>query len=133
MISLTSTSALGGQNAEWIVEDFEEDNSLVAFADFGNVTFVNCEASTAKSSAGVDSATMMDIQNSEGIVMTSVDVMSGSQFKVSYVSSTSTSAGSGSGHGGNNGNGKGNFGSEFKSWAVTAWDIWAKASSSGSL
>lgn len=31
-ISLTSTSALGGQNAEWIVEDFEENGSLVPFA-----------------------------------------------------------------------------------------------------
>jgi hypothetical protein len=40
--SLTSTSALGGENAEWIVEDFEEGNSLIAFADFGNVTFRLC-------------------------------------------------------------------------------------------
>lgn len=28
-------------NAEWIVEDFEENNALVTFADFGTVTFVS--------------------------------------------------------------------------------------------
>lgn len=31
-IDLTSTSALGGQNAEWIVEDFEQNGALVPFA-----------------------------------------------------------------------------------------------------
>jgi hypothetical protein len=28
-------------NAEWIVEDFEDNNALVTFADFGTVTFVS--------------------------------------------------------------------------------------------
>ena len=35
----SSSSALGGQNAEWIVEDFEDNGSLVPFADFGTVLF----------------------------------------------------------------------------------------------
>jgi hypothetical protein len=46
--SLTSTSALGGENAEWIDEDFEEGDSLIAFADFGNVTFTDCVAATSE-------------------------------------------------------------------------------------
>ena len=35
-----SDGSLCEYNAEWIVEDFEEGDSLVEFADFGTVTFV---------------------------------------------------------------------------------------------
>lgn len=34
---------LAGQNAEWIVEDFD-DNGIIPFANFRSVTFTNCEA-----------------------------------------------------------------------------------------
>jgi Peptidase A4 family len=111
--SLTSTSALGGENAEWIVEDFEEGNSLVAFANFGNVTFTNCVASTSASSEGVRSATVMDIENSSDQVLTDTTLISDSSFKVSYTSSSTsastssvTSGTAGSGNGGKGG-GKG--------------------------
>ncbi|KAJ7039098.1 aspergillopepsin [Mycena alexandri] len=42
--ALTSSARLCQENAEWIVEDFEEGNSLVPFADFGTVTFTNAVA-----------------------------------------------------------------------------------------
>lgn len=32
---------LCGENAEWIVEDYEEGSSLVPFADYGSITFVS--------------------------------------------------------------------------------------------
>jgi hypothetical protein len=88
--ALTSTSALGGENAEWIVEDFEEGSSLIAFADFGNVTFTNCVAATSQSSEGVSSATIMDIENTSNEVLTDVSLISDSTFEVSYTSSSSS-------------------------------------------
>jgi hypothetical protein len=40
--------AFTGQNAEWIVEDFADSYpdqyGLIPFANFGSITFTNCEA-----------------------------------------------------------------------------------------
>ncbi|KAI4144834.1 MAG: hypothetical protein LQ340_006518 [Diploschistes diacapsis] len=44
---ITSSSALCQENAEWIVEDFEEGGGLVPFADFNQVTFSNAVAHTS--------------------------------------------------------------------------------------
>ncbi|KAF8184452.1 glutamic protease [Pholiota molesta] len=82
--AVSSTAALAGQNAEWIVEDFEENGSLVPFADFGTVTFTGASASTASSSVGVTGATILDIEQS-GKVLTSVTVNSASSVTVKYV------------------------------------------------
>jgi hypothetical protein len=144
--SLTSTSALGGENAEWIVEDYEENGSLIAFADFGNVTFTDCVASTSLSSEGVTDATMMDIENTNDEVLTAVTLISDSSFEVSYTASASASttttangasgsassgAGPGSGGmGGRNGGGSGNRGFGFKR-ALAA--LWGSPSTSGGL
>lgn len=111
--NLTSTSALGGENAEWIVEDFEEGDSLVPFADFGNVTFTNCVASTSASSEGVSSATVMDIENSSDQVLTDTTLISDSSFEVSYTASStsaSTSSTTGGFPGGRGGKGGGRGG-----------------------
>lgn len=45
--SLNSTYPLCGQNAEWIVEDYQTGTSLVPFADFGTVTFTNAVATAS--------------------------------------------------------------------------------------
>jgi len=68
--SLTSSYALGGQNAEWIVEDFEENGSLIKFADFGTVEFTDCVAKTSSSSEGPSSATVIDIEQSSKVLTT---------------------------------------------------------------
>jgi len=81
--SLTSTSALGGQNAEWIVEDYEENGSLVKLANWGTVTFTGATAKTASSSEDASSAQILDIKQS-GTVLTSVTV-SGSTVTDTYV------------------------------------------------
>lgn len=109
--SLTSTSALGGENAEWIVEDFEEGNSLIAFADFGNMTFTNCVAATVESSEGVSRATIMNIENTSDEVLTDTNFISDSSFQVSYTSSsTSTTTSGTTGGGTRSGNGGANGG-----------------------
>jgi hypothetical protein len=79
--SLTSSYALCEYNAEWIVEDYEEGDSLVAFADFGTVTFTDAEATTSSGTVGPSGATIIDIEQNS--VLTSVSVSS-SEVVVKY-------------------------------------------------
>jgi len=74
--SITSASALCEENAEWIVEDYEQGGALVKFANFGTVTFTNAEATTSSGSTiGPSGSTTIDMeQNSE--VVTSVSTSS---------------------------------------------------------
>lgn len=45
--TMTGTSSLCLQDAEWIVEDFEENGGLVPLADWGSVAFTNATATTS--------------------------------------------------------------------------------------
>ncbi|KAI1321865.1 peptidase A4 family-domain-containing protein [Xylariaceae sp. FL0255] len=49
-------------DAEWIVEDFEEGNSLVTFVDFTTVTFTGASAVKNGQSVGVTGAAILDIK-----------------------------------------------------------------------
>jgi hypothetical protein len=80
--SITSSSALCEQDAEWIVEDFESGGSLVPFANFGTVTFTGASAKTASGSVGPGSAILIDIQQN-GKVLTQSSV-SGSSVTVKH-------------------------------------------------
>jgi hypothetical protein len=84
-IDLSSTYALGGQNAEWIVEDFEVNNELVSFADFGTVAFTNCVATTEQQRVGVDGATVIEIGDAGG-QLTGVDIASNEEVVVFWKS-----------------------------------------------
>ena len=75
--SITSSSALCEEDAEWIVEDYEEDGSLVPFANFGKVTFTSASATSGSGSSGPSSATIIDIEQ-DGSVLTSVSTTSNS-------------------------------------------------------
>jgi len=80
----SSSSHLGGQNAEWIVEDFEENGGLVPFANFGTVVFSGAKAGTSTGgTASLSGADILDIQQN-GKTLTSVST-SGSSVTVSYV------------------------------------------------
>ncbi|KAI0040101.1 hypothetical protein FA95DRAFT_1566673 [Auriscalpium vulgare] len=81
--SLTSSAALCEKNAEWIVEDFDENNSQVPFANFGTVAFTGASATTGSGSVGPSGATILDIKQS-GTVLTSVSTGS-SSVTISYV------------------------------------------------
>jgi hypothetical protein len=70
-------------NAEWIVEDFESNGSLVPFANFGTVTFSGAEATDGSSTVGPSGATLIDIEQSNK-VLTSSSVTSNS-VTVKYV------------------------------------------------
>jgi hypothetical protein len=71
--SLSSSYELCKKNAEWIVEDFEEGDSLVKFADFGTITFSEAEATTSSGTVGPSDATIIDIEQDDE-VLTSVSV-----------------------------------------------------------
>ena len=78
------SAALAQQNAEWIVEDFEEGDSLVNFADFNTITFTNAVASTASEDVGTSGATIIEIESSSGEILTDVSIPSDSSVVVSY-------------------------------------------------
>lgn len=81
----SSNSVLGGQNAEWIVEDFNVAGSQVPFADFGSVLFSNAVASTASSSLGTDGAVIMEIKDDNDNILTHTSLPSSSEVQVNYV------------------------------------------------
>ncbi|EIW83421.1 hypothetical protein CONPUDRAFT_164374 [Coniophora puteana RWD-64-598 SS2] len=71
--ALTSSSALCEQDAEWIVEDFEENGGLVPFANFGTVTFSDASATTPSGSLSPAGASISDIQqNGQTLTQTTI-------------------------------------------------------------
>ena len=80
----SSTATLGGQNAEWIVEDFDSNGAQVSFANFGQVAFTNAAAGTADGgSVGTSGVDLLDISQN-GKVLTSASVPSDSEVLVKY-------------------------------------------------
>ncbi|KAE9378594.1 hypothetical protein N431DRAFT_459928 [Stipitochalara longipes BDJ] len=83
--TISSTYALGGQNAEWIVEDYEENGGQVALADWGTVTITNTVATgSGGTSGGAENAAVIDLEISRGTVLSSVTV-SDTEVLVKYV------------------------------------------------
>lgn len=78
------TATLGGQNAEWIVEDFQSGSSLVPLVDFGEVTFTGAVAETIQGAVGLEGAAVLDIRQS-GKVYTDVTIESDSELVITYV------------------------------------------------
>jgi hypothetical protein len=65
-----STYALCGQSAEWIVEDYSnDDGSLVPFCDFGTVNFFNASARTfSGSTVSPRDSHICDIQQDDSVL-----------------------------------------------------------------
>ncbi|KAG9197769.1 hypothetical protein B5807_07129 [Epicoccum nigrum] len=84
-LSAPSGSVLCRQNAEWIVEDFEQGGSLVALSNFGTVVFTAASAALSTGGTeGLSSATIIDLKQGS-TVYTDVTIDSGSQVTVKYV------------------------------------------------
>ncbi|KAJ7572450.1 aspergillopepsin [Mycena floridula] len=73
--AITSTSSLCESNAEWIVEDFEENGSMVPLANFGTVTFTNAVATTG-TGASVTPAGAVVINMVQGSTVATASVSS---------------------------------------------------------
>ncbi|KAJ9293612.1 hypothetical protein DTO271G3_7691 [Paecilomyces variotii] len=81
-----STATLGGQNVEWIVEDYQSGASDVALVNFGQVKFSGAQAETSRGEEiGLNNATIFEIQQN-GEVLTNVDILSDTEFDVTYES-----------------------------------------------
>jgi hypothetical protein len=78
-------SPLPGASAEWIVEDFSSDDSLVPFANFGSVTFTGASAviNGVTVTPGGDGAIIVDLENASNQVITS-STLSGGTLTVNY-------------------------------------------------
>lgn len=63
-------STLCETNAEWIVEDFQQGNSQVPFANFGSVTFTDASASGSQGSITPSGGTVIDLRTQGGQVLT---------------------------------------------------------------
>lgn len=79
----SSSATLGGQNAEWIVEDFNSGNTMVPLVNFGKVNFTGAQAKTQDGDYGVNNAETLDIQQNNK-VLAHVNIESDTQFSVSY-------------------------------------------------
>lgn len=76
-------SNLGGQNAEWIIEDFQQDGALVPLTNFGTVSFTDSMATTsAGKQVDTTGAQILDIQQGRSVLTTSS--ASGSTVTVSH-------------------------------------------------
>ncbi|KAJ3807767.1 peptidase A4 family-domain-containing protein [Lentinula aff. lateritia] len=67
----SSSTALKGQNAEWIVEDYEQNGSLVSFANFSTVTFSGASASTSSKTVTPNTGVKVNIEQN-GKLLTSI-------------------------------------------------------------
>ncbi|KAI0824360.1 acid proteinase [Trametes gibbosa] len=80
--SFSGQPALCQENAEWIVEDFEEGGGLVPLANFGTVTFTGASVGTSSGTLSPSGATIIDMRQN-GQQLTTVST-SGSSVTVSY-------------------------------------------------
>lgn len=77
------SATLAGENAEWIVEDFQQNGQLVPFANFGTVLFNDTVAKTSSQTLGANGATILEMRQN-GQVLTQVTIPSASQIQVEY-------------------------------------------------
>lgn len=84
-LSAPSTSAtLGGQNVEWIVEDFNSGNTMVPLVNFGQVKFSGAQAQTSNGGGvGLNNAGILDIQQN-GKLLANVNILSDTEMTVTY-------------------------------------------------
>ncbi|KAI9742186.1 MAG: hypothetical protein M1818_004086 [Claussenomyces sp. TS43310] len=61
-------SSLCETNAEWIVEDFEEDGSLVPLANFGSITFTGASASGSSGTVTPAGATIIYMEQNNKVL-----------------------------------------------------------------
>jgi hypothetical protein len=83
--TLSSTYALCGKDAEWIVEDFEQSGARVPLADWGTVTFTNAYATAPNGTTyGADKAAMGNMWQDERYITRSSSTSTNS-VTISYV------------------------------------------------
>ncbi|KAI9925836.1 hypothetical protein ASPWEDRAFT_42511 [Aspergillus wentii DTO 134E9] len=76
-------ATLAGQNADWIVEDFQSGGTLVNLVDFGTVSFSGAGATAGGARFGVKDAGIIELKQGDK-VLTDVEILSDSDLDVSF-------------------------------------------------
>ncbi|CAG8009608.1 unnamed protein product [Penicillium nalgiovense] len=79
----SADATLAGQNAEWIVEDFNTGSSMVPLVNFDRVDFTGAQAEAGGAKYGVKNAAVLDIQQN-GDLKAHVEIQSDTEFFVTY-------------------------------------------------
>ncbi|RHZ45457.1 A4/G1 family peptidase [Aspergillus thermomutatus] len=79
-----ATATLAGQNADWIVEDFQYGDGMVPLVDFNSVVFSGTVAKAGGKSYGVSDATIIEMEQN-GKRRTRTTILSDSKLEVDYV------------------------------------------------
>ncbi|KAJ5929877.1 hypothetical protein N7454_006827 [Penicillium verhagenii] len=79
----SASATLGGQNAEWIVEDFNSGSDMVPLVNFGEIQFTGTQAKAGGQNYGVNDGEVLDIQQN-GNLLANVTIESDTAFVVSY-------------------------------------------------
>ncbi|KJJ28874.1 peptidase A4 family protein [Aspergillus flavus AF70] len=67
------TATLAGQNAEWIVEDFQSGDTMVVLANFGEVEFSGAQAEAGNAKFGLKGGEVIELkQNNKVLTQTEV-------------------------------------------------------------
>lgn len=75
---------LAGENADWIVEDFQSGSEMVPLVDFGTVQFSGMRAQGGMKSYGTEGGTVIELKQN-GRVVTEVQTMGNEAMMVRYV------------------------------------------------
>ncbi|KAB8262504.1 peptidase A4 family-domain-containing protein [Aspergillus pseudonomiae] len=78
------TATLVGQNAEWIVEDFQSGDSMVVMANFGEVKFSGAQAEAGKAVYGLDGGAIVELKQNDK-VLTQTEVTGNNDMTVRFI------------------------------------------------
>ncbi|KAE8380355.1 peptidase A4 family-domain-containing protein [Aspergillus bertholletiae] len=78
------TATLAGQNAEWIVEDFQSGESMVELANFGEVKFSGAQAEAGGATFGLNGGEVVELQQNNK-VLTKTEVTGDKEMTVKFV------------------------------------------------
>ncbi|OGM44262.1 peptidase A4 family protein [Aspergillus bombycis] len=78
------TATLAGQNAEWIVEDFQSGDSMVVMANFGEVKFSGAQAQAGKATYGLDGGEIIELKQNNK-VLTQTEVTGNNDMTVKFI------------------------------------------------
>ena len=79
----TEKAVLAGENAEWIIEDFQSGGELVNLVDFGTVTFTDTQAQAGHKVYGVKDASIIELKQGDNVI-TETTIVSDEEFNVKY-------------------------------------------------
>lgn len=83
LIAPTEKAVLAGENAEWIVEDFQSGGKLVNLVDFGTVTFTETQAKAGNKVHGIKDASIIELKQGDRVI-TETTIISDEEFNVKY-------------------------------------------------